>query len=393
MEKIIFYLVVALFLAGGLSALAQDNNLLSAGFNPDSPFYFLKGWKENIQIFFTFKAEQKASQYLHLSDVRLAEYQKMLEKGKTEIAQKTLDKYEKQLNRAISKVEELRGRGKDIKDISEKIATSIAKHAEVLEKNLQKAPEEAKGRIEKALENLRKGIEKFKMEDETAGWQTYKNEEYGFKIKYPNDWRVAKNILGLEPNLVFCPNKLATDPASEIICKIIGGGAVVPKLTYEEGMIFMYASDVYPVTNNPNYHYLGFGGKIPKYYELYSEGNEKEVNLMLSTFKFSEEEKPYIKVISPSGWGEVWEIGKTYSINWEQPHDVSIWLEDWSVFPVRTFDINDNVGKPPYLWTIPYSIPPGIKYKIVVRAFPGVRGATLADTSDGYFSIIAPNTK
>lgn len=27
-----------------------------------------------------------------------------------------------------------------------------------------------------------------KVEDETANWKTYSNEEYGFKIKYPKDW-------------------------------------------------------------------------------------------------------------------------------------------------------------------------------------------------------------
>jgi len=27
------------------------------------------------------------------------------------------------------------------------------------------------------------------VEDETADWETYRNEEYGFEIKYPKDWR------------------------------------------------------------------------------------------------------------------------------------------------------------------------------------------------------------
>jgi hypothetical protein len=48
--------------------------LSEAGTLPDSPFYFLKTWKEQIQLFFTFDAEKKAKQYLHLAGVRLAEY-------------------------------------------------------------------------------------------------------------------------------------------------------------------------------------------------------------------------------------------------------------------------------------------------------------------------------
>ena len=29
--------------------------------------------------------------------------------------------------------------------------------------------------------------------DETANWKTYRNEEYGFEIKYPNDWYIYAN--------------------------------------------------------------------------------------------------------------------------------------------------------------------------------------------------------
>ncbi len=140
--------------------LAKDFESPEAGTTPDSPFYFLKSWKEKIQTFFTFNAEQKAKQYFHLAGVRLAEYQKMIEKGKTEIAEKTLTKYQNQLNRALEKAEELKNKGKDIENLKTQIEQAAPKYLEILGQNLQKVSEQAKKGMEKAIENSQKQIEK-----------------------------------------------------------------------------------------------------------------------------------------------------------------------------------------------------------------------------------------
>jgi len=166
MKKIFYFAILSAFLMAGLSALAQSGNLPSPGATPDSPFYFLKTWKEQIQTFFTFGAENKAKQYLHLSEVRLAEYQKMIEKGKTDIAQRTLDKYNEQLGRALQKIQEAKNEGKNVEDILDKVEGSLEKHIEVLRENLQKVPEPGRQGIENALENAKRAINK---ENDEAG--------------------------------------------------------------------------------------------------------------------------------------------------------------------------------------------------------------------------------
>jgi len=159
MRKIFFSILILSFLIVEIGVLAQNDELPSPGITPDSPFYFLKSWKESIQTFFTFGAENKAKQFLHLAEVRLAEYQKMIEKGKTEIAEKTLEKYGRQLNQALEKTEEAKEKGKDVEELAILITEKTLKHQEVLVDVFEEVPEEAKDAIQKAIEVSRKGSE------------------------------------------------------------------------------------------------------------------------------------------------------------------------------------------------------------------------------------------
>jgi len=135
----------------------SSTDLENPGILPDNNFYFLKIWKEQIQLFFTFNAQKKAKKYLHLSEVRLAEYQKMIEKNKPEIAQKSLEKYQKQLNLALENMEKTRNKGKDISDLVQKVTTATTKHIQVLQQVLAKNPEQAQKGLTNALESSQKG--------------------------------------------------------------------------------------------------------------------------------------------------------------------------------------------------------------------------------------------
>ena len=52
------------------------------------------------------------------------------------------------------------------------------------------------------FQNSKKILESLKLPDETADWKTYRNEEYGFEVKYPNDWGIVGCITG-DPSLAL----------------------------------------------------------------------------------------------------------------------------------------------------------------------------------------------
>lgn len=63
---------------------------------------------------------------------------------------------------------------------------------------------------------------KFIQRDETANWKTYKNEEYGFEIKYPETWLPPKTDKWTPRRVTF----LSSDYAEETMGKVIIRGEI-----------------------------------------------------------------------------------------------------------------------------------------------------------------------
>ena len=162
MRKIIFPIIILSLLFGTLS-FAQETELPDPGLTPDSPFYFLETIAEGIGTFFTFGDLKKAERYTALAAERLAEAQAVVEKGKSEFAEKTFQRYESQLNNSIARAEKAQAKGKNTEKVMEvitKVGQATSKHLEVLAEVYEKVPEQAKPAIENAMKVSVKGHEK-----------------------------------------------------------------------------------------------------------------------------------------------------------------------------------------------------------------------------------------
>ncbi len=164
MKKIVLITVLLFLLfAFGIQVLAQETDLPSPGLLPDSPFYFLETITEWIGTFFTFGDLKKAERYATLAAERLAEVQAVVEKGKPEFAEKTLKRYEDQLEKSIARAVRAESKGENTEKVMEviiKVGQATSKHLEVLAEVYEKVPEQAKSAIENAMKVSLKGHEK-----------------------------------------------------------------------------------------------------------------------------------------------------------------------------------------------------------------------------------------
>jgi len=147
----------------GTGVLAQETELPDPGMTPDSPFYFLEIIAEEIGTFFTFGDLKKAERHAALAEERLAEAQDVIEKGKSELAEKTLERFENQLEKSIARAEKAMAKGKNTEKVIEvvaKVGQATSKHLEVLAEVYEKVPEQAKSAIENAMKASIRGHEK-----------------------------------------------------------------------------------------------------------------------------------------------------------------------------------------------------------------------------------------
>ena len=155
-KKILIFSLVLLFLFTGVAS-AHSANLPEPGMLPDNPFYFLKSWSEGFGTLFTLGAVAKAERFAYLSEKRLSEADELSEGDNPEKAKEAIERYQKNIEKAVMKATEAKEKGLDIDEVLEHISTMTLKHQEVL------ATVYEKGEVEKMMKTNR-----FSLKNKTA---------------------------------------------------------------------------------------------------------------------------------------------------------------------------------------------------------------------------------
>jgi len=126
---------------------------------PDNPLYPIKILSEKIQVWLTFDPEKKVAIRLSQAQTRLAELNETIAIGKLKYVEKLKKDYEDAVNETERMVNRSVALGKNVTALAEHVANVTYKHILVLERILEKAPEQAKSAIEHAINVSIKGHE------------------------------------------------------------------------------------------------------------------------------------------------------------------------------------------------------------------------------------------
>lgn len=154
MKYVIVIVLFGLMLAGPTSAATAND----PGILPDSPFYALKRLGENVGTFFTFNKAEKAERLSGLAELRIAEAQEMIKKGKTEHATRAVQDYERQIRKATSYVDALEQGTAKTTAAAESVSETAVQQQKILTTLFNEVPETATGAIGEAITTSSQGF-------------------------------------------------------------------------------------------------------------------------------------------------------------------------------------------------------------------------------------------
>ena len=92
---------------------------------PDSPFYFMERWGEQISLAFTFNAESKVQKALRYAEERLAEAEAMAEQNKVQAMERAANEYQNCLEIATRNMQRAMAKGVETSD---QVTAMTSKH-------------------------------------------------------------------------------------------------------------------------------------------------------------------------------------------------------------------------------------------------------------------------
>lgn len=127
------------------------------GILPDNPLYFLKQLRDGILDRLIVDPTRKVEFYILQADKRLAMGIMLVDQKKNALAEQTISKGTKYLDRAVGDLANLKNSGKEVStSVVDRLEKSIAKQIEVVGDLLTKVGDEQKSGLQGSLDLLKK---------------------------------------------------------------------------------------------------------------------------------------------------------------------------------------------------------------------------------------------
>ncbi|EYE87855.1 hypothetical protein Q428_11110 [Fervidicella metallireducens AeB] len=161
MKRIALLLAAIFFTANiNIKVFAEETSTLKdqAGITPDSILYPIDKALDDLKISISTTEEKKVEAITDVAQERLGESQVLIEKGKEDIANTSIDEYKQKINEAVEVIENVNNTTndekaeKDIDKIGSIVLSKQEKAIEVLKEIQNKVGEESKESITKVIE-------------------------------------------------------------------------------------------------------------------------------------------------------------------------------------------------------------------------------------------------